>query len=110
MPLGEDFGPQIYSSNADLCNVRFPRQSLFSVFTHKKRSLYFLSKFLTQTGGRPGGSCTAALFLKAFVDGIEEKDGKPAPLRWAHIDIAGTMDVTRPSPYQFKDMTGRPTR
>lgn len=24
MPLDEDFGPQIYSSNADLCNVRFP--------------------------------------------------------------------------------------
>lgn len=36
MPLDEEFGPQIYRSNADLCN----------------------------TGGRPGGSCTAALFLK----------------------------------------------
>lgn len=23
MPLDEDYGPQIYSSNADLCNVRF---------------------------------------------------------------------------------------
>jgi leucyl aminopeptidase len=23
MPLDEDFGPQIYSSNADLCNVTF---------------------------------------------------------------------------------------
>lgn len=63
-----------------------------------------------QTGGRPGGSCTAALFLKAFVEGIEEKDGKPASLRWAHIDIAGTMEATRPSPYQYKGMTGRPAR
>ena len=48
--------------------------------------------------------------MKAFVDGIEEIDGKPAPLRWAHIDIAGTMEATRPSPYQYKGMTGRPAR
>lgn len=82
MPLDEEFGPQIYSSNADLCN----------------------------TGGRPGGSCTAALFLKAFVDGIEAKDGGEAPLRWAHIDIAGSMEATRPSPYGEKGMTGRPVR
>ena len=27
-------------------------------------------------GGKPGGSCTAALFLKAFVDGIEPKEAK----------------------------------
>ncbi|KAJ8584088.1 hypothetical protein M405DRAFT_827455 [Rhizopogon salebrosus TDB-379] len=82
MPLDEDYGPQIYSSNADLCN----------------------------TGGRPAGSCTAALFLKAFVDGIEEKDGKEASVHWAHIDIAGTMEFTRPIPYQEKGMTGRPVR
>jgi len=82
MPLDEEYGPQIYSSNADLCN----------------------------TGGRPGGSCTAALFLKAFVDGIEAKDGSDAPLRWAHIDIAGSMESTRPSPYCEKGMTGRPVR
>ncbi|KAI0048288.1 hypothetical protein FA95DRAFT_1491191 [Auriscalpium vulgare] len=83
MPLDEDFGPQIYSSNADLCN----------------------------TGGRPGGSCTAALFLKAFVDGIEPKEGEEeAELRWAHIDIAGVMEATRPTPYLEKGMTGRPVR
>jgi aminopeptidase len=82
MPLDEDYGPQIYSSNADLCN----------------------------TGGRPAGSCTAALFLKSFVDGIEAKDGKEAPLQWAHIDIAGTMEATRPGAYQEKALTGRPTR
>ncbi|KAG8939548.1 hypothetical protein FRC04_006234 [Tulasnella sp. 424] len=80
MPLDDDgFGPQIYGSNADLCN----------------------------TGGRPGGSCTAALFLRHFVDGIDNED---ATIRWAHIDIAGTMDVTRPGPYQQKGMTGRPVR
>jgi len=82
MPLDEEYGPQIYSSNADLCN----------------------------TGGKPGGSCTAALFLKAFVDGIEAKDGGVAPVRWAHIDIAGTMESTRPQPYSEKGMSGRPVR
>ena len=35
---------------------------------------------MKNTGGRPGGSITAALFLQRFVD------GKP----WAHLDIAST--------------------
>jgi hypothetical protein len=48
---------------------------------------------LDSTGGKPGGSCTAALFLKAFVEGIDSKDGKEPSLQWAHIDIAGTMEV-----------------
>ncbi|KIN94418.1 hypothetical protein M404DRAFT_35047 [Pisolithus tinctorius Marx 270] len=82
MPLDEDYGPQIYSSNADLCN----------------------------TGGKPAGSCTAALFLKSFVDGIEPKDGSEPTVQWAHLDIAGTMEFTRPIPYQGKGMTGRPVR
>ncbi|KAK0473103.1 cytosol aminopeptidase family, catalytic domain-containing protein [Armillaria novae-zelandiae] len=79
MPLDDDYGPQIYSSNADLCN----------------------------TGGRPAGSCTAALFLKAFVEGI---DGDKPSLKWAHIDIAGTMEAIRPTPYLEKGMTGRSVR
>jgi len=37
---------------------------------------------LKNTGPRPGGSITAALFLKEFVEG-----GIP----WAHLDIAGTV-------------------
>ncbi len=32
------------------------------------------------TGGRPGGSITAAMFLKRFVNNAA----------WAHIDMAGT--------------------
>jgi len=79
MPLDEDYGPQIYSSNADLQN----------------------------TGGRPAGSCTAALFLKPFAEG---SDGDDAKMAWAHIDIAGTMEATRPTPYLEKGMTGRPVR
>jgi aminopeptidase len=83
MPLDEDYAHQISSSNADLCN----------------------------TGGRLAGSCTAALFLKAFVDGIEPKGGEDQPgVQWAHLDIAGAMDYNRALPYQEKGMTGRPVR
>ncbi|KAL5489713.1 hypothetical protein ACEPAI_4545 [Sanghuangporus weigelae] len=84
MPLDSAYGPQINGSNADLCN----------------------------TGGKPGGCCTAALFLRSFVDGIgNEEDGESeARLRWAHIDIAGSMEAVRNEPYQYKGMTGRPTR
>ncbi|KAF8522571.1 cytosol aminopeptidase family, catalytic domain-containing protein [Hysterangium stoloniferum] len=78
LPLDEEFGPQIRSSNADLCNV----------------------------GGSFGGSCTAALFLKACVDA---EDGKEPPIRWAHIDI-GCCKASRAGPYTPTGMTGRPTR
>ena len=37
---------------------------------------------MKNTGPRPGGSITAALFLQDFV---------PADLAWAHLDIAGTV-------------------
>ena len=37
---------------------------------------------LKNTGPRPGGSITAALFLKEFVN---------AEIPWAHLDIAGTV-------------------
>ncbi|KAG5639647.1 hypothetical protein H0H81_008808 [Sphagnurus paluster] len=67
MPLDEDYGPQIHSSNADLQN----------------------------TGGRDAGACTAALFLKPFAHGIEAEDGQEPALRWAHLDIAGSMEVCR---------------
>jgi leucyl aminopeptidase len=52
MPLWDDYNEQIKSDSADVKN----------------------------TGGRSGGSITAAKFLQKFADG----------LRWAHLDIAGT--------------------
>ncbi|KAF8525627.1 leucine aminopeptidase [Gautieria morchelliformis] len=85
MPLDEEYGPKISSSNADVCN----------------------------NGGLPGDCVAAALFLKAcreFVDGLEAKDGNEAAVRWAHIDIAGSMEATRAGPYTPTGMTGRPTR
>ena len=35
---------------------------------------------MKNTGGRPGGSITAALFIQRFVNGVP----------WAHLDIAST--------------------
>ena len=47
-----------------------------------------------QTGGKRAGCCTAALFLRSFVEGVEPAEGAEAPsIRWAHIDIAGSMEV-----------------
>jgi len=98
MPLDDDYLVQIHGSNADLQNVC----NVFDV------SHLVLNR--DQTGGRPAGSITAAMFLKAFAEGAEPKDESPATLNWAHIDIAGIMEATRSSPYQEKGMTGRPVR
>ena len=35
------------------------------------------------------------------MDGIEPKDNADPALKWAHIDIAGTMEVCHESPFQF---------
>ncbi|KAI0682500.1 leucine aminopeptidase [Cytidiella melzeri] len=83
MPLSEEYAWQIRGSNADLCNI----------------------------GGKPAGSCTAALFLKSFVPGVEGEDDDCAKTRWAHVDMAGTMEAAKQrGPYQELGMTGRPTR
>ena len=50
------------------------------------------------------------MFLKHFVEGVEGKDGNQPTVRWAHLDIAGTMESSTGSPYQEKGMTGRPVR
>ncbi len=52
---------------------------------------------LKNTGGRPGGSITAALFLKQFV----------GETPWIHLDIAGTSwNSEKPRPYIPKGSTG----
>ena len=50
----------------------------------------------TNTGGRPAGSITAALFLKEFTG------GKP----WVHLDVAGTAWADEPRPYLPKGPSG----
>ena len=51
---------------------------------------------MTNTGGRPAGSITAAMFLKEFAG------GRP----WAHIDIAGTAWAEEARPYLPKGPSG----
>jgi leucyl aminopeptidase len=55
---------------------------------------------MTNTGGRPGGAVTAALFLKQFAG-----DGA-----WAHLDIAGTGWIDDAKPWQQKGASGTATR
>ena len=50
----------------------------------------------TNTGGRPGGSVTAAMFLKEFTGGLP----------WAHLDIAGTAWAEEARPFLPKGPSG----
>ncbi|KAH9815527.1 cytosol aminopeptidase family, catalytic domain-containing protein [Melampsora americana] len=90
MPFDDTYMSQIDGTNADLCN----------------------------TGGRSAGSCTAAIFLREFVDGLAcnatatEGQDKPTEdtIAYAHLDIAGSMECTKPEGYNLKGMSGRPVR
>jgi leucyl aminopeptidase len=55
---------------------------------------------LKNTGGRPGGACTAAAFLKAFAGDTP----------WAHLDIAAVAYSTKPRPEMARGATGFGTR
>jgi leucyl aminopeptidase len=68
MPLFDEYRDQIRSDIADLLN----------------------------TGGRPAGSITAALFLKEFSGGLP----------WVHMDIAGTAWAEENKPYLPKGPSG----
>lgn len=72
LPLWDEYRKQLDSETADLKNV----------------------------GGRPGGTITAAAFLKEFV----------GDATWAHLDIAGTAYGEGDLPYQRKGGYGFPTR
>jgi len=68
MPLFDDYREQLKSDIADLMN----------------------------TGGRPAGSITAAMFLKEFTGGLP----------WAHMDVAGTAWAEEARPYLPKGPSG----
>ena len=55
---------------------------------------------IVNVGGRPGGSITAACFLREFVGDCS----------WAHLDIAGTAYGEGELSYQRKGAAGFPTR
>jgi leucyl aminopeptidase len=68
MPLDDEYKEQLKSAFADLANI----------------------------GGRPGGSITAAWFLREFVDDTP----------WVHLDIAGTAWLDDAKPFMAKGPTG----
>ena len=68
MPLFDEYFDQIRSEIADMLN----------------------------SGGRPGGACTAAIFLKEFTGTVP----------WAHMDIAGTAWADEGKPFQPKGPIG----
>ena len=51
---------------------------------------------MVNSGGRAGGACTAAAFLKEFTGGLP----------WAHIDVAGTAWADEAKPHQPKGPIG----
>jgi leucyl aminopeptidase len=59
------------------------------LFPEYKKQIESDTADMKNTGGRPGGACTAAVFLQQFVD-------YPA---WAHIDMAGVMTDIPNNPY-----------
>lgn len=68
LPLYDEYADQLRSEIADMLN----------------------------TGGRPAGACTAAMFLKEFAGGLP----------WVHLDIAGTAWLDEPKPWMVKGATG----
>jgi leucyl aminopeptidase len=68
MPLYDEYGEQLKSEIADMLN----------------------------TGGRPAGACTAAMFLKEFAGGLP----------WAHLDVAGTAWSDEAKPWMAKGASG----
>jgi leucyl aminopeptidase len=68
MPLYDEYAEQLRSEIADMIN----------------------------SGGRPAGACTAAMFLKEFAGGLP----------WAHLDIAGTAWADEAKPWQPKGASG----
>ena len=68
MPLYDEYAEQLRSDIADIMN----------------------------TGGRPAGACTAAMFLKEFVGNLP----------WAHLDVAGVAWLDEAKPWMPKGATG----
>jgi leucyl aminopeptidase len=70
MPLDDEYREQLKTVYADIANI----------------------------GGRWGGACTAAMFLKEFVGDTP----------WVHVDVAGTAWLDDAKPFLAKGPTGAP--
>ena len=84
---------EVVRSAADRAGDRVWPMPLFEEYRDQIRS--DIADF-TNTGGRPAGAITAALFLKEFSGGLP----------WAHIDIAGTAWADEPRPYLPRGASG----
>jgi leucyl aminopeptidase len=78
---------------ADRAGDRVWRLPLFDEYREQLKSEI---ADMTNTGGRPAGSITAALFLKEFSGGLP----------WVHLDIAGTAWSEEARPYLAKGPSG----
>jgi leucyl aminopeptidase len=70
---------------------------LYDEYTEQIRSEVAAIK---NTGGRPGGACTAAAFLKTFAGDTP----------WAHLDIAPVASTNKSKPEMARGATGFGTR
>lgn len=71
-------------------DATFERVWPMPIFPEHEDELKTAQADVSSTGaGRYGGACTAAAFLRKFVD---SKDGA---VRWAHLDIAGPGNYTK---------------
>ncbi|OMH85128.1 Cytosol aminopeptidase [Zancudomyces culisetae] len=93
---------------------RMPMHSIYAKAMESK-----VADLQNISSGKGAGSASAAMFLKEFVGPVQkpedytETKGEAVSERiprWAHIDIAGTMDTDSNSGHQVRGMTGRPTR
>lgn len=78
---------------ADAAGDRCWPMPLFEEYTEQLRSEI---ADMLNTGGRPGGACTAAMFLKEFAGGLP----------WAHLDVAGTAWLDEAKPWMAKGASG----
>jgi len=78
---------------ADAAGDRCWPMPLFEEYTEQLRSEI---ADMLNTGGRPAGACTAAMFLKEFAGGLP----------WAHLDVAGTAWLDEAKPWMAKGASG----
>jgi leucyl aminopeptidase len=83
----------VVRQTADAAGDRCWPMPLFDEYTEQLRSEI---ADMVNTGGRPAGACTAAMFLKEFA----------GELPWAHLDVAGTAWVDEAKPWMAKGASG----
>lgn len=101
--LGEE-ASGLYSNNEELSqalvkagNKTFERVWPMPIFPEFKEELKSTIADIKNSGSRKGGSSSAALFIKEFVEG---------ELPWAHLDIAGTAYLSASKGYHATPATG----